>query len=167
MELSQYFQMSAEHVHVFASLVLASALAEVAGNKYPLAKAAFAAVALEPGEVLGLVPALPFALVLEQEPAFGPVALLQTLAVPSLLVALLFLLLCPADKFPYPEQYSQGLLNVHLIALTLQSQSRIAWRFSTKYLLFEQYERALLSSFSRNSICTNCAIATMFTVSNR
>ena len=51
--LSPYFQMSAEHVHVFASLVLASA--EAAGNKYPLAKAAFAAVALESGQVLGLV----------------------------------------------------------------------------------------------------------------
>ena len=45
--LSPYFQMSAEHVHVFASLALALALAvvPVAGNKYPLAKSAFAAVA--------------------------------------------------------------------------------------------------------------------------
>ena len=52
--LSPYFQMSAEHVHVFANSALASASAEVAGNKYPLAKAAFAAVALASEPVLAL-----------------------------------------------------------------------------------------------------------------
>lgn len=49
--LSPYFQMSAEHVHLFANSALA--LAEVAGNKYPLAKAAFAAVALVLEQALG------------------------------------------------------------------------------------------------------------------
>ena len=54
--LSPYFQMLAEHVHVFANLTLALASVVVAGNKYPLAKAAFAAVALALASVLALAP---------------------------------------------------------------------------------------------------------------
>lgn len=53
--LSPYFQMLAEHVHVFANLALASVV--VAGNKYPLAKAAFAAVALALASEQALGPA--------------------------------------------------------------------------------------------------------------
>lgn len=67
------------------------------------------------------------------------------------------------NKFPFPVRYSRDWLNVRLNALILQSQLHIAWLFSTKYLPFEQYGRAHLSSFSRNSICINCLVATILT----
>ena len=80
--LSPYFQKSAEHVHVFASLAsalaLASASAVVAGNKYLPAKAVFAAVALVQALLLGQVPVWRSAHVLALVvlvPAFVPAAL--------------------------------------------------------------------------------------------
>ena len=44
--MSPYFQMTVEHVHVFANLALASAAALVVANKYLLAKAVFVVGAL-------------------------------------------------------------------------------------------------------------------------
>ena len=59
----------------------------------------------------------------------------------------------PANKFPYPAQYSPGSLNVHLIVSIHQSQSHTAWQFSKVCHPFVQYELARTSPFSRFIIC--------------